>query len=133
MAVGKPKSWAAAVRAAAAIALGASQPKAAEAAGVSERTVNNWVGSKWWPEAMAAAKDSVLEELETVSLGTVMREAKKDAKVAMWALERLDRESFGNVSRVELDAAGKVAALAEEKLEELSALDLEKAFREKFG
>lgn len=71
-------------------ALGATQEAAAEAAGVSERTVRAWEASPWWPDAHREAVERWRTDLSAASRKSLLDAVKSDGDLALKALERLD-------------------------------------------
>lgn len=88
--VGQPQDWDKVVAVAYFRALGASQSAAAQAAGVSERSVVNWEACSWWPEAHRQAVEKWRTDLSAASRKSLLDAVKSDGDLALKALERLD-------------------------------------------
>lgn len=110
-AVQAPADWDKAVSAAYFRALGGSQAAAAEAAGVSERTVRAWEASPWWPEAQRQALARWRSDLTAASRKSLLDAVAVDGDLALKLLERLDPSLSGKELTV-----GRVHALMSETL-----------------
>ena len=90
--VKKPQNWDKAVSAAYLRLLGLSQGKAANCAGIGERTLARWELSDWWPEACGGAVSRWMKQLEIECRTTIMAAVKAgDVTTAVKMLERIGK------------------------------------------
>lgn len=122
--VDAPADWDKAVSAAYFRALGSSQAAAAEAAGVSERSLRAWEKSPWWPRAHAEAVDRWRVDLSAAARKSLLDAIKGgDGKLGLDVLERLDRTLAKKelpVNRVQEMLAETIKAIRDE-LDEATA------------
>lgn len=117
---GRPRKWDAAVSSAYLRALGATQARAAKAAGVSERTLRGWECATWWPDALREARDRWLRGIEASARSTLTRELQKDGALALRVLERLDPAFLP--PRLQVDVAHiDYTELTDEQLSQIAA------------
>ena len=86
-----PQSWEKAVQYARFRALGRTQRKAAEAAGVGYRTAITWEASSWWDECRREGLKAITTDMEQAARDTLLEAIRNgDAHTARWLLERTD-------------------------------------------
>lgn len=121
--IGRPQDWDKAVSAAYFRALGASQKVAARAAGCGERTLRDWEACSWWPDAHAEAVVRWRSDLTAEARRSLLRAIKRDGKLALDVLERLDRTLARKelpVSRVQ-EMLGETIRAIRDELDEATA------------
>jgi len=76
--------------------LGATQKEAAEAAGVSERVIRDWIHAPWWPDFRAQALEAIDEKLLVYSQRALLQAVREgDANIALKLVESLRPETYG--------------------------------------
>jgi len=118
----RPSNWPKRVSAAYLRLIGATQVVAAEAEGVSDRTIRSWESHPSWPEAQAEARSLWLDKVSDAARATLHRSIKAgDAQSARWLLERVAEELGPPIARI--DHRGRVAFTIEDLLDAAEAVD----------
>lgn len=101
----RPQNWPRTVRAAGYIYLGFTQKQAANAAGVSERSIRDWKKCSWWADAIDEFRAGPLyEELQQIAMLRLFQAMakEKDTATAKWLLERADPRLSPPVQKAEV-------------------------------
>lgn len=96
------------------IGLGATVRRAAEAAGISERTARSWRTCSWWPDVVAEAHSRWLGELRQETKSSLVDLVKmREAPTVRFAAERLIPELAPPKQQVHLEVDLNVKDLRE--------------------
>lgn len=109
--VQRPMNWDKAISVAYLRCLGQPQSVTAEAVGVSERTIQAWEASPWWPDAVREAHGRWLSGVtEKAKRALAIALDSNDAQSARWVLERMLSDMAPPKQRTEHTGADGKAA-----------------------